>query len=141
MPALVEITPWHRAGFLGCILFFLALDLGVFHREARVVSVKEAAAWTSLWVSMSLLFSLWLRVNRGPQASLEFLTGYLIVKVGLALVPVFIGIKMLLDPHHKEPLWFQLHIPIGVSLGVVAGIIATSIAVSLVVARASTRKG
>ena len=39
----VEITPWHWIGFILCVLFFLALDLGLFHRRPRVVKFKEAA--------------------------------------------------------------------------------------------------
>jgi len=89
MLALMEITPWHWAGFIGCVLFFLALDLGVFHREAHVVSLKEASAWTCLWVSLSLLFALGLRFARGSEESLEFLTGYLI-ELSLSMDNVFV---------------------------------------------------
>jgi tellurite resistance protein TerC len=53
------------------------------------------------------------------------------LKYGLALVLVFIGVKMLIDPHNKEPLWFQIDIPIGVSLITVAGIILISIVLSV----------
>jgi len=42
MLGLVAITGWHWAGFIGCVLIFLALDLGVFHRRAHVVTFKEA---------------------------------------------------------------------------------------------------
>jgi tellurite resistance protein TerC len=89
MLALMEITPWHWAAFIGCILFFLALDLGVFHREAHVVSIKEASLWTSLWVSLSLLFAVGLRFTRGSEESLEFLTGYLI-ELSLSMDNVFV---------------------------------------------------
>jgi len=89
MIALIEITPWHWAGFIGCVLFFLALDLGVFHREAHVVGIREASLWTTLWVSLSLLFAFGLRFARGPQESLEFLTGYLI-ELSLSMDNVFV---------------------------------------------------
>ncbi len=89
MLALIEITAWHWAAFIAAVLFFLALDLGVFHREARVVRVREAAAWTTLWVSLSLLFALGMRHARGPQESLEFLTGYLI-ELSLSMDNVFV---------------------------------------------------
>ena len=56
----------------------LALDLGVFNRKAHAVTVKEAGAWTAVWVSLALLFNVGLYVVAGPQAGLEFLTGYLI---------------------------------------------------------------
>jgi len=44
-------------GFIAFVLAMLALDLGVFHRKAHVVSVREALAWVGVWVSLSLLFS------------------------------------------------------------------------------------
>ena len=44
MLALVEITPWHWVGFIACVLIFLALDLGVFHRHAHVGQVQGSAA-------------------------------------------------------------------------------------------------
>lgn len=49
---------WLYAGFLVFVLAMLALDLGVFQREAHAVSVKEAAAWSAAWVSLALLFGL-----------------------------------------------------------------------------------
>ena len=57
------------------------------------------------------------------------------LKYGLALVLVFIGVKMLIAPHGKEPLWFQIDIPIGVSLITVAGIILISIVLSITASR------
>lgn len=49
---------WLYSGFLLFVLGMLALDLGVFQREAHAVSVKEAAAWSAAWVSLALLFCL-----------------------------------------------------------------------------------
>ena len=45
-------------GFLAVVLVCLALDLGVFHREARVVRSREAFMWTGVWVTLAALFSL-----------------------------------------------------------------------------------
>ena len=56
----------------------LALDLGVFNREAHTVSVREAGTWTAVWVSLALIFNLGLYFVAGPRIGLEFLTGYLI---------------------------------------------------------------
>jgi hypothetical protein len=47
---------WFYAGFLALVGVLLALDLGVFHREAHVVSFKEAATWSVVWVSLAMLF-------------------------------------------------------------------------------------
>ena len=56
--SLVEITAWHWVGFIACVLVFLALDLGVFHRHAHVVKFKEALVWTAVWFSLAMLFAL-----------------------------------------------------------------------------------
>jgi tellurite resistance protein TerC len=89
MLALVEITLWHWVGFILCVLFFLALDLGVFHRHAHVVKFKEALGWTTLWFSLAMLFAVGMRFARGRQESLEFLTGYLI-ELSLSMDNVFV---------------------------------------------------
>jgi len=44
-------------GFVAFILVLLALDLGVFHRKAHVVSVREALGWSTLWISLGLAFT------------------------------------------------------------------------------------
>jgi len=93
MLGVVEITPWHWAGFIACVLIFLALDLGVFHRSAHVVKFKEAFAWTAVWIALSLLFGLiiapmlvegWTR-----KETLEFVTGY-IIEFSLSMDNVFV---------------------------------------------------
>jgi len=73
-------SPWMWTGFLAFVLAMLALDLGVFHREAHKVSVKEAAIWSAVWVACALAFNALLWKGFGPQTGLEFLTGYLIEK-------------------------------------------------------------
>jgi tellurite resistance protein TerC len=89
MFAVVEIAWWHWVGFVACVVLFLALDLGVFHRRAHQVTVQEALAWTALWVSLALLFGLALQPLRGPNESLQFYTGYL-VELSLSMDNVFV---------------------------------------------------
>ena len=89
MLAYIEITPWHWAGFLGIIFFFLALDLGVFHREAHVVHFKEALAWSFVWFALAMLFAGALVPLRGDRESLQFLTGY-IIELSLSMDNVFV---------------------------------------------------
>jgi tellurite resistance protein TerC len=57
------------------------------------------------------------------------------LKVGLSFVLVFIGVKMLLDPHDGIPKWYQAEISSSISLIVVGAIILTSIALSIVATR------
>jgi tellurite resistance protein TerC len=76
-------------GFIAFVLAMLALDLGVFHRKAHVVGVKEALAWSAVWVGLALLFNLGVWHWFGPERGLEFLTGYLIEK-SLSIDNVFV---------------------------------------------------
>jgi len=48
---------WFYAGFTAFVLAMLALDLGVFHRNAHVVRTKEAGTWVAIWIALSLLFA------------------------------------------------------------------------------------
>jgi tellurite resistance protein TerC len=89
MFSVVEIAWWHWAGFIAFLLVVLALDIGIFHRVAHVVRFREAFLWTSLWISLALLFSLALRSFRGQRESLEFLTGY-VLELSLSMDNVFV---------------------------------------------------
>jgi tellurite resistance protein TerC len=60
------------------VLGILVLDLGVFHRTAHAVSLREALVWSCVWVSLALLFSLGIYLVQGGEKALEFITGYLI---------------------------------------------------------------
>lgn len=71
---------WMWIGFNVFVLLMLALDLGVFHRKAHVVKVKEALGWSVVWIALAMAFNLGLFFLRGPDVALQFLTGYLIEK-------------------------------------------------------------
>src|SRR5688500_4088457 len=91
---------WIWIGFILFILLLLALDLGVFHRKAHVVSVKEALTWSAVWIAMGLAFAVfvyfayegrWFGLgmvtdavdglpNDGATATEKYLTGYLVEK-------------------------------------------------------------
>lgn len=73
-------TPELWMGFAVLVVSLLALDLGVFHRRAHVVSFKEATAWSLVWIAVSIVFGVAVYLWLGPQRGLEFLTGYLIEK-------------------------------------------------------------
>jgi TerC family integral membrane protein len=82
-------TPALWIGFTVLVLGLLALDLGVFHRDAHEVSFREALGWSVVWVSLSLAFNGWLAWQHGSERGLEFLTGYLIEKA-LAVDNIFV---------------------------------------------------
>src|SRR6185295_4040915 len=91
---------WIWSGFVVFVLALLALDLGVFNRKAHVISVREALGWSALWISLGLLFSIFIYfayehhllglggrvdkvdgiINAGHTATVKYLTGYVIEK-------------------------------------------------------------
>ena len=92
----------------------LAVDLGVFHRDAHVVSIREAGAWVSVWVTLAMLFnfglyrySLWKFANdprllaipgfdaaaQAWQVALEFFTGY-VVEESLSVDNIFVFVAV-----------------------------------------------
>ena len=101
---------WFYAGFTFFVLAMLALDLGVFHKSPHEVSFKEASAWTTIWISLALIFNylfyLYAQFRfstherytsipgfdpdaQAKTSALEFLTGFVIEK-SLAIDNIFI---------------------------------------------------
>src|SRR5690606_30669543 len=103
---------WFYASFTVAVVCMLALDLGVFHREARTVSLKEALGWTLTWATLALLFcygfwqySEWkfphdprliaegvspeAGIALARQVALEFLTGY-VIELSLSVDNIFV---------------------------------------------------
>jgi tellurite resistance protein TerC len=86
----LESSPlWLWIAFTVFVLGMLALDLGVFHRRARVVSLREAATWSLVWVALALVFGVWVWQALGERKAIEFLTGYLVEK-SLSIDNIFI---------------------------------------------------
>jgi tellurite resistance protein TerC len=120
MTSSVELFPfgqywWFYAAFTLFVLFLLALDLGVFHRKAHTVSIKEAAGWSAFWVVLSLCFNyafyLYMRATfahdprltaipgfdpdaAANRAALEFLAGYVVEKA-LSVDNLFVFVLIL----------------------------------------------
>lgn len=78
MDVLMTIAPW--AGFLALVGVLLAIDLGVFHREAHEVGRKEALVWSVVWIGLALLFNAGVYVVQGFDAGLRWTTGYIVEK-------------------------------------------------------------
>ena len=104
MPGFVEITPWHWAGFIICVLIFLALDLGLFHRHARVVKFKEAAAWSAVWFALAMAFAGAMAHWRGREEAVQFTTGY-IIELSLSLDNILV--IALIFAWFRVPIQFQ----------------------------------
>jgi tellurite resistance protein TerC len=74
------VNAWWWVGFVALVLGLLVVDLGVFHREAHEVKPKEAAIWSSIWITLALLFNVFIYFEFGRQHAIDFLTGFLIEK-------------------------------------------------------------
>jgi tellurite resistance protein TerC len=86
-------TIWPWIVFTVFVLGMLALDLGVFHRDAHLVTKKEAALWSLVWILLALVFNASIYYVSGPVRALEFLTGYLIEK-SLSVDNIFVFIMI-----------------------------------------------
>ena len=71
------------------VLAVLAIDLGIFNKKAHAPTVKEAATWSAVWISLSLGFAGVVYWQMGGQAALEFITGYLI-EYSLSIDNIFV---------------------------------------------------
>ncbi len=78
-------------GFNLFVILMLVLDLGVFHRKSKVISVKDALIWTAVWVFMAFLFNVFVYYYFGEETAFEFFTGYLIEK-SLSVDNIFVMI-------------------------------------------------
>jgi len=105
---------WHAVLLWGIFTLFvlamLTLDLGVFHRKGHVIHIREALAWSAVWIALSLLFNVGLYFWHGSVTALEFLTGYLL-EYSLSVDNIFIFLMLFTYfrvpyPHqHKVLFW------------------------------------
>jgi len=73
-------TAFHWIAFNILVLIAVALDLGVFHRKAHKISLREALVWSLIWIALACTFGLAILYFYGKQPALEFFTGYVIEK-------------------------------------------------------------
>ena len=113
--AALTISPMSWVWFVGAVLVFLALDLGVFHRKAHAVGFREALIWTTIWFSMAMAFALWLAPMMigdqwGTDHTKLFITGY-VVELSLSMDNVFVialifaYFRVPLEYHHRVLFW------------------------------------
>jgi tellurite resistance protein TerC len=75
------------------VLGMLALDLGVFHRHSHEVKVREALIWTGVWITLSMLFNIFIYYYFDKEKALEFFTAYVIEK-SLSIDNIFVMIMI-----------------------------------------------
>jgi tellurite resistance protein TerC len=80
---------WMWATFIGLVLTLLAVDLGIFHRKTREISMKESLWMSAFYISIGLIFGAWVWSTLGAQSGEEYLTGFLVEKT-LAMDNVFV---------------------------------------------------
>lgn len=85
----MEVELWMWGAFVALILGLLAVDLFVFHRDAHVVSFREATRFSVFWIALGLAFGGLILLWQGPTAGGEYLAGYLIEK-SLAVDNIFV---------------------------------------------------
>jgi tellurite resistance protein TerC len=103
---------WFYAGFTVMILLMLAVDLGIFHREAHAVTFRESLVWSVIWISLALVFNYGFYlyatsqhgVEAGGRLGLEFLTGYIVEK-SLAVDNIFVFVMVF--QYFAIPLQYQ----------------------------------
>ncbi|MBN1854966.1 MAG: TerC family protein [Pirellulales bacterium] len=75
--------------FCIAVAILLILDMTVFHRKSHEPTLRESAVWTVFWTSLALGFCIWVEIEWGRRAALQFLTGYL-VEWSLSMDNVFV---------------------------------------------------
>src|SRR5690554_3185438 len=100
----MDLPLWAWVAFVSGVLVMLALDLGVFHRKAHVVKVREAAFWTAVWVTLSLSFGYVIYQWLGQDKAVEYLTGY-VLEWSLAVDNIFVFV--LVFNYFRTPFKFQ----------------------------------
>jgi tellurite resistance protein TerC len=73
-----QLLPWII--FNAFIIAMLAIDLFIVGRKAHSVTMREAIGWTLFWILLALLFNIYIYYQKGTEAAVSFLTGYLIEK-------------------------------------------------------------
>lgn len=75
---MVQLSWW--VWFHVFVFLMLALDLGVFHRKEKEITVKESLIWTFIWITLALIFNYGVLRLMGKEAASEFLTCYILEK-------------------------------------------------------------
>jgi tellurite resistance protein TerC len=101
---MIPASPLLYVLFTLFIIALLMVDLGVFQRREREIRIKEALAWSAVWILLALLFNVGLFVLHGKEASLQFLTGYMI-ELSLSVDNLFVF--LLIFMYFKVPPRYQ----------------------------------
>ncbi len=125
-------TPvWFWVSFLGLVTFLLVLDLGILNRDNHEIGVAESLKLSSFYISVGLLFGVWVWYARGSEHGLNYLTGFIVEKT-LAMDNIFV-IAMIFgffsiprQYQHRVLFWGILGVIVlrGVMIGVGAALVS-----------------
>ncbi len=74
----MDVNLFHWIFFNGAIFLLLALDLWRFYQNPHAIQLKEALFTSAGWISLALLFNLWIYLFYGAEPAIQFLAGYLL---------------------------------------------------------------
>ena len=124
-------TPaWMWLTFVALVIFLLALDLGVMHKESREIGIKESFLLSGFYMTLGVAFGGWVWFQNGQQSGLEYLTGFVVEK-SLAMDNIFV-IAMIFSYfsiprayQHRVLLWGILGVIVlrGIMIGAGAAIV------------------
>ena len=105
----MEVNVFFWIGFHILIFSLLALDLGIFNKKAHKIEVREALTWTGVWVSLAMLFNVFVLIEFGRQNALEFFTAY-IIEYSLSVDNIFVFILIFtyfsIQPEYQHKIIF-----------------------------------
>jgi tellurite resistance protein TerC len=104
VPSPPTTSVWFWIAFVLFVLAMLALDLGVIHRRARRISFRAALGWCGFWVSLALVFNVFVYYWHGAGSALAFLTGYLL-EYSLSVDNIFVF--LLIFSYFQVPVQYQ----------------------------------
>ena len=84
---------WFWVLFNVFVVTMLVLDLGVFHRKAQVIALREALRWSAFWISLAGCFAVLVFFWRGGNTALEFVTGY-VIELSLSVDNLFVFLML-----------------------------------------------
>jgi len=87
----MEVSLLFWIGFHVLIFTVLAIDLGLLNKNPHAISLKEAIIWSASWITLALLFNLFVLFEFGKTKALEFLTGY-VIEYSLSVDNIFVFI-------------------------------------------------
>jgi tellurite resistance protein TerC len=101
-------------GFTVAVLFMLLLDLGIFNKKNHIISNKEAAIWSVVWIGLSMIFSIFIYIVTAETSGLEKFSQYQAaywIEKALSVDNLFVFILVFgyfnvpQELHHKVLFW------------------------------------